>query len=65
MSGRGPDTVFGGPIASLYESHLVPLLFEPYAVDLVDRLTARPIERVLEIAAGTGVVTRRLSAWPS
>jgi SAM-dependent methyltransferase len=62
MSARGPDSVFGGPIAGLYESHLVPLLFEPYAVDLVDRLVTRRIERVLEIAAGTGVVTRRLAA---
>ncbi len=42
--------------------HLVPLIFEPYAVDLVHRLAARPVSRVLEIAAGTGVVTRALAS---
>lgn len=45
----------------LYERHLVPLIFEPYAVDLVERLAARSLARVLEIAAGTGVVTRRMA----
>jgi len=62
VSAPGSDAVFGGSIASFYESHLVPLLFEPYAADLTDRLASRPVERVLEIAAGTGVVTRRLAA---
>jgi SAM-dependent methyltransferase len=45
----------------LYETYLVPLIFEPYARDLAERLAARPIGRLLEIAAGTGVVTRRLA----
>jgi len=54
--------VFTGRIPALYESHLVPLIFEPYAVDLAERLAARPVTRVLEIAAGTGVVTRGLCA---
>ena len=40
----------------------MPLIFEPYAVDLAERLAARRPRRVLEIAAGTGVVTRRLAA---
>jgi len=40
----------------------VPLIFEPYAVDLVNRLGSRPLSRVLEIAAGTGVVTRALAS---
>lgn len=62
MSTRGSDSVFSGSIASLYESHLVPLLFEPYAADIADRLAPRRPARVLEIAAGTGVVTRRLAA---
>jgi SAM-dependent methyltransferase len=50
--------------ARLYETHLVPLLFEPYAADLVSRLSVRAPGRVLEIAAGTGVVTRRLCSMP-
>ena len=56
------DKAFTGSIPKLYESHLVPLLFEPYADDLVRRLQANPPARLLEIAAGTGVVTRALSA---
>jgi ubiquinone/menaquinone biosynthesis C-methylase UbiE len=56
------DKLFSGSIAQLYEQYLVPMIFEPYAADLVARLAARPVRRVLEIAAGTGVVTRRLAA---
>lgn len=56
------DKGFTGSIPELYETYLVPLIFEPYAVDLANRLTARPIGRLLEIAAGTGVVTRKLAA---
>jgi len=56
------DTVFSGSIPQLYETHLVPLIFEPYAVDLADRLASRSVSRVLEIAAGTGVATRRLAS---
>ncbi len=55
------DKVFTGSIPKLYESHLVPLIFEPYAADLASRLTSRSPTRILEIAAGTGVVTRRLA----
>src|SRR6185295_10675915 len=38
------------------------LIFEPYAADLVNRLASRSPARVLEIAAGTGVVTRKLAS---
>ncbi len=62
MSRHHTDKVFTGSIPAVYETYLVPLIFEPYAVDLADRLTARSPARVLEIAAGTGVVTRRLAA---
>jgi SAM-dependent methyltransferase len=55
------DKGFTGSIPQLYETYLVPLIFEPYARDLAQRLTARPIGRLLEVAAGTGVVTRRLA----
>jgi SAM-dependent methyltransferase len=55
------DTGFTGSIAALYERHLVPLIFEPYAQDLVDRLQGRALQHVLEVAAGTGVVTRELA----
>jgi SAM-dependent methyltransferase len=55
------DTAFTGSVAQLYESHLVPLIFEPYAVDMAKRVAARKPRRVLELAAGTGVVTRNLA----
>lgn len=55
------DRVFAGSIPKLYETYLVPLIFEPYAADLAHRVAARSVARVLEIAAGTGVVTRQLA----
>jgi SAM-dependent methyltransferase len=62
MSSPDTDKVFTGSIPKLYETYLVPLIFAPYAVDLANRLASRPVKRVLEIAAGTGVVTRALAA---
>jgi len=62
MSSPNTDKVFAGSIPKLYDTYLVPLIFEPYAADLVNRLRARPLSRVLEIAAGTGVVTRALAS---
>jgi len=62
MSGAEPDKVFAGAIPKFYDQYLVPLIFEPYADDLARRLASRPCSRVLEIAAGTGVVTRRLAS---
>src|SRR3954470_24973288 len=60
MSATG-DKVFAGSIPQLYDEYLVPLIFEPYAADLAGRLRSRPATRLLEIAAGTGAVTRRLA----
>jgi ubiquinone/menaquinone biosynthesis C-methylase UbiE len=62
MSSPATDKVFSGSIAELYEKYLVPLIFEPYATDLANRLVARSPASVLEIAAGTGVVTRALAS---
>jgi SAM-dependent methyltransferase len=57
------DKVFAGSIPKLYEKYLVPLIFEPYAADLVNRLASiGPFNRVLELAAGTGVLTRKLAS---
>ncbi|MDQ3705177.1 MAG: class I SAM-dependent methyltransferase [Chloroflexota bacterium] len=56
------DKIFAGSIPKLYDEYLVPLIFEPYAADLVNRLRSRPLARVLEIAAGTGVVTRAMAS---
>ena len=62
MNRPDSDKVFAGSIPRLYDEYLVPLIFEPYADDLATRVAARRPRRVLEIAAGTGVVTRRLAA---
>jgi SAM-dependent methyltransferase len=61
MNRPDTDKVFAGSIPKLYETYLVPLIFEPYAADLVVRLRARRLSRVLEIAAGTGIVTRAMA----
>lgn len=52
---------FAGSIPEFYERHLRPVLFEPYARDLAARLDpeAGPF---LELACGTGVLTRQLLA---
>jgi SAM-dependent methyltransferase len=62
MGNPDTDKVFAGSIPKLYDTYLVPLIFEPYAADLANRLRARSLSRVLEIAAGTGVVTRALAS---
>ncbi|HXX25863.1 MAG TPA: class I SAM-dependent methyltransferase [Pseudolabrys sp.] len=55
------DKVFAGSIPEIYERYFVPLIFEPYATDLARRVQEAKPERVLEIAAGTGVVTRAMT----
>jgi len=55
------DRAFAGSIPQLYEQYLVPMIFEPYARDLAHRVAALAPSAVLEIAAGTGVVTRHLA----
>lgn len=62
MSNSDTDKVFSGSIAKLYETYMVPLIFEPYAADLAHRLASRTLSRVLEIASGTGVATRALAS---
>lgn len=56
------DKVFTGSIPKLYETYLVPLIFEPYAEDLANRLNSKTLSCVLETAAGTGAVTRALAS---
>jgi SAM-dependent methyltransferase len=51
---------FDDHVAMIYERHLVPLIFEPFARETAIRVASTPARRVLEIAAGTGVVTRAL-----
>jgi len=44
----------------LYDELLGPVLFAPFAVELADRAAALRPRRVLELAAGTGIVTAEL-----
>ena len=55
------DKVFAGSIPENYDRYMVPLIFEPFAADLAQRAASFSPSAVLEIAAGTGVVTRALA----
>ena len=44
------DKVFAGSIPELYDSYLVPLIFEAYAKDLAERTAALAPKTVLETA---------------
>jgi SAM-dependent methyltransferase len=54
----GTSSGFTGP--AYYNDCIGPLLFDPFAADLVQRLPNRPPGDVLEIACGTGLMTRRI-----
>ena len=60
--GAQTDKVFAGAIPEVYDTLLVPLIFQSYADDLVGRLAGLRARNLLEIAAGTGVVTRAMAA---
>jgi SAM-dependent methyltransferase len=51
---------FTGAIPQYYDSCLGPAWFEACAADLAQRLAIKPPGDVLEIACGTGLLTRRL-----
>jgi ubiquinone/menaquinone biosynthesis C-methylase UbiE len=55
------DKIFAGSIPENYDRHMVPLIFESYARDISQRAAALSPKSVLEIAAGSGVVTRALA----
>jgi SAM-dependent methyltransferase len=55
------DKVFAGSIPEIYDTYLVPLIFEGFAEDMAQRVTRDSPNRVLETAAGSGVVTRALA----
>ena len=61
MSDNSPDVNFSGSIPKAYDRCLGPLLFEWSAEDMAARVAAFSPRRVLEIAAGTGILTRHLA----
>jgi len=56
-----PDIRFTGSIPANYDKYLGGVFFDPYALDAAARLP-RNAKRVLEVACGSGVVTRQLRA---
>lgn len=54
------NAAFVGSIPENYDRYLGPILFEPYAAALVEQLHLPANASVLELACGTGIVTRRL-----
>jgi ubiquinone/menaquinone biosynthesis C-methylase UbiE len=56
------DARFLGTIPELYDRHLGPVAFEPYAEDLARRVKIDSPAPVLEVACGTGILTQRLRA---
>lgn len=57
---------FNKSIPQNYEDYLTPFIFDPYAEDLLERIGTRAgttsLNNVLELACGTGAVTRQLLA---
>ena len=53
--------VFRHSTPSLYHRYMGPLLFEPYAKHVAGRLLLLRPSRILETAAGTGIVTRAVN----
>ena len=56
------DSVWVDSMPESYDRRLVPAVFRPFAVELAGRVAARSPGRVLELAAGTGVLTHELVA---
>jgi len=55
------DKTFAGSVPDLYDRYLGPLIFEPYALDMAERVAAIGAQRILEAAAGTGIVSRAMA----
>jgi len=56
----GSDSKFVGSIPEIYDRCLVPFIFEPFAADFAKRLDVPGGGSVLELACGTGVLTRAI-----
>lgn len=56
------DSAFTGSLPRLYDRELGAVMFAPYAEDMAQRLNGLSAGRLLETAAGTGIVTQALAA---
>src|SRR4030095_421696 len=59
--GEDPAQLYSGSVPALYDRYRGPVFFEPFAHDLADCVADLRSGNLLEIAAGTGVVTRVLA----
>jgi len=57
----GKAAAFAGTLAEFYDRFLVPLIFAPYAEVVADRVKGLHARRILETAAGTGILTEALA----
>jgi ubiquinone/menaquinone biosynthesis C-methylase UbiE len=48
-------------LAESYENYMVPALFAPWSTYLIQRANPQPGEHVLDVACGTGIVTRNVA----
>ncbi|HEX2628683.1 MAG TPA: methyltransferase domain-containing protein [Chitinophagaceae bacterium] len=54
------DVDISGNSAADYDQFFGPLFFEPYAIEIAKRIDPAPVSIALEIASGTGRVTRHI-----
>ncbi|MEO8210204.1 MAG: class I SAM-dependent methyltransferase [bacterium] len=54
------DISFAGNVPEIYDNNLGPLLFEPFAKDLIERINRKKFKSILELACGTGRLTKYL-----
>ena len=53
-------THFSGSIPKHYDQYLGPMFFEPYAIDISERIDPSSVQFALELGCGTGRVTNHL-----
>jgi len=56
-----PGNLYSGSVPVLYDRYRGPVFFQPYANDLARRVACLTAGRLLETAAGTGILTRVLA----
>ncbi len=61
MSAQQPSIAFSGNIPANYDQYLGPLFFEPFSLDVAQRISVLKPRKVLEVAGGTGRLTRHLA----